>query len=212
MAEVLTPMRRAILEFIMAYQREKDFPPTIREIATNVGLSSSATVKNHIDVLKNAGYIVSDQHRARTLTVRLDSIESAPAPLASITSIRSIPYVGDVAAGTGVLAQENEHELMSIPEQFAGRHESFVLKVRGESMVEAGILPGDFIVVERQSHADKGSIVVAGIPGDEATVKRYFPQGSRVVLKPENATMEPMEFDANEVTIFGRVVSVLRSY
>jgi repressor LexA len=79
-------------------------------------------------------------------------------------------------------------------------------------MIEAGILPGDYVVVERQNTAEKGAIVVAGIPGDEATVKRYFPQGARVILKPENATMEPMEFDANEVTIFGRVVSVLRSY
>ena len=212
MAEVLTPMRRAILEFIMAYQREKDFPPTIREIATNVGLSSSATVKNHLDVLQNAGYLVSNKNEARTLTVRLDSEETMSGPVASISSIRSVPYVGDVAAGTGVLAQESEHEMMALPEQFAGRHDSFVLKVRGESMIDAGILPGDFIVVERQSFADKGAIVVAGIPGDEATVKRYFPQGMRVVLKPENATMEPMEFDANEVTIYGRVVSVLRSY
>jgi repressor LexA len=209
MAEALSPMRRSILEFIVAYQRERDFPPTIREIATHVGLSSSATVKNHIDVLKRAGYIVSNANQARTLTVRLDNEE---ATVASVTSIRSIPFVGDVAAGTGVLAQELDHELMAIPEQFAGRHDSFVLKVRGDSMIEAGILPGDYVVVERQNTAEKGAIVVAGIPGDEATVKRYFPQGARVILKPENATMEPMEFDANEVTIFGRVVSVLRSY
>ena len=126
--------------------------------------------------------------------------------------IRHIPFVGDVAAGTGVLAAENTHELMSIPEQFAGRGDSFVLQVRGESMIDAGILPGDFIVVQRQQTANKGEIVVAGIPGDEATVKRYFPQGSRTVLKPENSSMEPMEFDSSDVAVFGRVISVLRNY
>jgi len=210
MAEALTPMRRSILEFIVAYQREKDFPPTIREIATQVGLSSTATVKNHIEVLKNAGYIISNPKQPRTLTVLLD--DEGAQPMASVTSIRELPFIGDVAAGTGVLAEETSHDLMSIPEQFAGRGDSFVLQVRGESMIEAGILPGDFIVVARQSVADKGSIVVAGIPGEEATVKRYFPQGSRVILKPENAAMEPMEFDANDVAIYGRVISVLRSY
>ena len=207
MAETLTPMRRQILEFIISCQRERNFPPTIREIGDHVGLKSPATVANHITVLKNAGYIEKNAQQPRTLTVRLD-VEN---PVAD-QHIRHIPFVGDVAAGTGVLAQELSHELMSIPEQFAGRGDSFVLQVRGESMVEAGILPGDFVVVQRQTQANAGEIVVVGIPGDEATVKRYFPQGSRVVLKPENSTMEPMEFDAREVTLYGRVISVLRSY
>ena len=212
MAEVLTPMRRAILEFIVAYQREKDFPPTIREIGTHVGLSAPATVKNHIDVLRKAGYIVSNPNQPRTIQVHLDEPTTTATEPASITSIRRIPFIGDVAAGTGVLAAESHSEEMDIPEQFAGRRESFVLQVRGESMIEAGILPGDYLVVERQNVADKGAIVVAGIPGEEATVKRYFPQGSRVVLKPENKDMEPMEFDANDVTIYGRVISVMRNY
>jgi len=207
MAEILTPMRRQILEFIITCQRERSFPPTIREIGDHVGLKSPATVANHITVLKNAGYIEKNAQQPRTLTVRLD-VEN---PVAD-QHIRHIPFVGDVAAGTGVLAQELSHELMSIPEQFAGRGDSFVLQVRGESMIDAGILPGDFVVVQRQAHANTGEIVVAGIPGDEATVKRYFPQGSRVVLKPENATMEPMEFAALDVTLYGRVISVLRSY
>ena len=210
MAEVLTPMRRKILEFIVACQRERSFPPTIREIAAHVGLNAPATVANHIEVLKKAGYIEKNPKQPRTLTVRLDADDRSRD--STISTIRQIPFVGDVAAGTGVLAAENDHELMSIPEQFAGRGESFVLQVRGDSMVGAGILPGDFIVVQRQSSANKGEIVVAGIPGEEATVKRYFPQGTRVVLKPENATMEPMEFDSNEVSIFGRVISVLRNY
>ena len=210
MAEVLTPMRRKILEYIVTCQRERNFPPTIREIAAHVGLNAPATVANHIEVLKKAGYIEKNPKQPRTLTVRLDVADHVPD--STVSQIRQIPFVGDVAAGTGVLANEFEHELMSIPEQFAGRGESFVLQVRGDSMIEAGILSGDFIVVQRQLTANKGEIVVAGIPGDEATVKRYFPQGARVVLKPENATMEPMEFDASDVAIFGRVVSVLRYY
>jgi repressor LexA len=207
MADVLTPMRRQILEFIITCQRQRNFPPTIREIGDHVGLKSPATVANHIEVLKSAGYIEKNPQQPRTLTVRLDVENPIPDQ-----HIRHIPFVGDVAAGTGVLATENRHELMSIPEQFAGRGDSFVLQVRGESMVDAGILPGDFIVVQRQNIANKGEIVVAGIPGDEATVKRYFPQGARTVLKPENSQMEPMEFRSVDVTIFGRVISVLRSY
>jgi repressor LexA len=101
---------------------------------------------------------------------------------------------------------------MAVPEEFAGRGDSFILRVRGESMVEAGILSGDYVVVQRQSEANTGEIVVAGIPGDEATVKRFYPQGNRVILKPENSSMEPLEFSADEVSIYGRVVSVLRAY
>jgi repressor LexA len=203
-------MRRKILEFIVTCQRERNFPPTIREIAAHVGLNAPATVANHIEVLKKAGYIESNPKQPRTLTVHLDMQDTAQS--ASVTSLREIPFVGDVAAGTGVLASENHHEFMSLPEQFAGRGESFIVQVRGDSMIDAGILSGDYLVVQRDTTANKGEIVVAGIPDDEATVKRYFPQGSRVVLKPENSAMEPLEFDARDVVIFGRVVSVLRSY
>lgn len=207
MAEVLTPMRRKILEFIVSCQRERNFPPTIREIGEHVGLSSSATVANHIKVLKNSGYISHNPQQPRTLAVTLP-----PARSSNTSNVRALPYLGDVAAGTGVLADESTDELMSIPEEFSGRGESFVLRVKGDSMINIGILPGDFVVVERQSTANVGEIVVAGIPGGEATVKRFFPQGSRIVLKPENDSLEPLEFAAEDVTIFGRVISVFRRY
>lgn len=210
MAEALTPIRRAILEYIAAHQKERNFPPTIREIGAAVGLKSPATIKNHIDVLKETGHITADPQKPRTLMVKLD--QNAIIELDSVRGIRNIPLIGDVAAGTGVLAAETQGEFMALPEEFAGRGESFVLKVRGESMIDAAILPGDFVVVSRQVTANKGEIVVAGIPGEEATVKRYFPQGSRVILQPENSTMEPMEFDANDVVIYGKVISVLRNY
>jgi len=209
-AEALTPIRRAILEYIAAHQKERNFPPTIREIGAAVGLKSPATIKNHIDVLKETGHITADPQKPRTLMVKLD--ENAIVELDSVRGVRNVPLIGDVAAGTGVLAAETQGEFMALPEEFAGRGESFVLKVRGESMIDAAILPGDFVVVSRQVSANKGEIVVAGIPGEEATVKRYFPQGSRVILQPENATMEPMEFDANDVVIYGKVISVLRNY
>ncbi len=210
MAEALTPIRRAILEYIAAHQKERNFPPTIREIGAAVGLKSPATIKNHIDVLKETGHITADPQKPRTLMVKLD--ENAIVELDSVRGVRNIPLIGDVAAGTGVLAAETQGEFIALPEEFAGRGESFVLKVRGESMIDAAILPGDFVVVSRQVTANKGEIVVAGIPGEEATVKRYFPQGSRVILQPENSTMEPMEFDANDVVIYGKVISVLRNY
>jgi repressor LexA len=202
-------MRRQILEYIVTCQRERNFPPTIREIGDHVGLKSPATVANHIEVLKNAGYIGKNPQQPRTLTVRFDGATHA---LPAANGVRPIPLVGDVAAGTGTLADETVHEMVSLPEQFAGRGESFLLQVRGDSMIDAGILSGDYVVVERQSTANKGEIVVAGIPGEEATVKRYFPQGARVILKPENALLQPMEFDANDVTLFGKVISVLRRY
>lgn len=207
MAEVLTPMRRQILEFIVACQRERNFPPTIREIGDHVGLKSPATVANHITVLRDAGYISKNPQQPRTLTVRLE----ADVPRAD-HHVRELPFVGDVAAGTGVLGEEVTHELMAVPTQFAGRGESFVLRVRGDSMIEAGIISGDYVVVNRQSRAETGEIVVAGLPSGEATVKRFFAQGSRVILKPENSAMEPMEFSAEDVVLYGRVVAVLRSY
>jgi repressor LexA len=210
MAEVLTPMRRKILEYIVTCQRERNFPPTIREIAAHVGLNAPATVANHIEVLKKAGYIESNPKQPRTLTVHLDTEPITELPVAG--NLRPVPMLGDVAAGTGVFAGESTHDFVTLPEQFAGRGESFMLRVRGDSMIDAGILPGDFVVVQRESTATKGDIVVAGIPDGEATVKRFFPQGSRIVLKPENSTMEPLEFDATDVVIYGRVVSVLRSY
>ena len=121
------------------------------------------------------------------------------------------PLVGDVAAGTDVLAQENVEELLPVPLDFTGEGELFMLRVRGDSMIELGILDGDFVVAVQQATAKKGDIVVAGIPGDEATVKTYMPSGDgAVTLQPANSTMKPMEFPADDVTVYGRVVTVMR--
>ena len=124
--------------------------------------------------------------------------------------MRHVPLVGDVAAGTDVLAQENVEELLPVPADFTGEGELFMLRVRGNSMIEAGILDGDFVIAVQQPTASNGDIVVAGIPDGEATVKTFSKRNSKIVLTPSNATMEPMVFDIGDVQIYGRVVTVMR--
>ncbi len=124
--------------------------------------------------------------------------------------MRHVPLVGDVAAGTDVLAEENVEEIMPLPADLCGDGELFMLRVRGDSMVDAGILDGDYVVARAQQTAEKGDIVIAGIPGDEATVKTYTRKGTKVVLLPANEALAPMEFDADEVAVYGRVVTVMR--
>jgi repressor LexA len=207
MAEVLSGKRLEILEYISSSLQDRGYPPSVREIGQAVGLASSATVHSHLAVLQKEGFLVKDPSKPRAITVRWD-----PASGAAISSLptRSVPLVGTVAAGTGVLAQENVEELYSLPEEFTGKGETFMLKVRGDSMIGDGILDGDYVVVRHQPTADDGDIVVAGIPGEEATVKRLRRQGATVILVPSNPEMAPMEFPAEDVSIFGKIVSVLR--
>ncbi len=207
MAEVLSDKRREILEFIGTCLRERGYPPSVREIGQAVGLASSATVHSHLAVLQKEGFLQRDPTKPRAMTVSFD-----PASGAAIAKLptRTVPLVGTVAAGTGVLAQENVEDLYSLPEEFTGKGETFMLKVRGDSMIGAGILDGDYVVVRHQPTAEDGDIVVAGIPDEEATVKRLRRQGASVILIPANDSMAPLEFSADEVTIFGKVISVLR--
>ena len=203
----LTGKRREILEFIAAELRGRGYPPSVREIGEAVGLTSSSTVHAHLTTLQKQGYLRRDPTKPRALEVRYDAmsgaaIERRPA--------RHVPLIGEVAAGTDVLAQENVEELLPLPEDFTGEGTVFMLRVRGDSMIEAGILDGDYVVVRQQPEANKGDTVVAGIPGDEATVKTYGRRGAKVVLTPANSAMVPMVFDPQEVTIYGKVVSVLR--
>jgi len=206
MAEVLSSKRREILEFIAECLRERGYPPSVREIGEAVGLNSSATVHTHLAVLQREGYLQRDPTKPRAIQVRFDpssQVAMAAAPT------RFVPLVGDVAAGTGVLAQENVEELLPLPEQFTGTGSTFMLRVRGDSMIDVGIFDGDFVVVRQQPEAELGD-VVAGIPDDEATVKSYGRRGGKVILTPANASMEPMEFDPADVTVYGKVVTVLR--
>jgi repressor LexA len=207
MTESLTDRQRQILEIIETHMRERGYPPSVREIGEAVGLTSPSTVHAHLATLQRLGYLRRDPTQPRALEVRHDPTTDA---VAERRPVRHVPLLGDVAAGTDVLAQENVEEVLPLPADFTGDGDLFLLRVRGESMIEAGILDGDFVVARSQPDAEKGDIVVAGIPGEEATVKTYTRKGGKVVLLPANPALEPMVFDPDEVTIFGRVVTVLR--
>ncbi len=204
---VLTDRQRAILEFLESTMRERGYPPSVREIGAAVGLNSPSTVHSHLAQLEAAGYLRRDPTKPRAIEVCFDASSGA---IAERRPTRHVPLVGDVAAGTDVLAQENVEELMPVPEDFTGDGELFMLRVRGDSMIDAGILDGDFVVVRRQDIAANGDIVVAGIPGDEATVKTFTRDGDTITLLPANASLDPMPFPASEVSVFGKVVTVLR--
>jgi repressor LexA len=207
MVEALTGKRREILDFIARSQRDRGYPPSVREIGDAVGLASSATVHTHLAVLQREGYLRRDPTKPRAIQVRHD-----PASGTQVTTavVRHVPLLGDVAAGTGVLARENVEELMPLPEDFTGTGSVFMLKVRGDSMIDAGIFDGDFVVVRQQPLAETGDIVVAGIPDEEGTVKRFGRRRGKVVLTPANERLAPMVFEPDEVVIYGKVVSVLR--
>jgi repressor LexA len=203
----LTGKRREILDFIAAELRARGYPPSVREIGEAVGLTSSSTVHTHLTTLQRQGYLRRDPTKPRAIEVRYDAnsgfaIDRRPA--------RHVPLVGSVAAGTDVLAEENIEELLPLPEDFTGDGQVFMLRVRGDSMIDAGILDGDYVVVRQQKEAEKGDVVVAGIPGGEATVKTYSRRGAKVVLTPANPTMSPMVFPPDDVDLYGKVVTVLR--
>ena len=207
MSETLTPRQREILHVIEKSMQERGYPPSVREIGEAVGLNSPSTVHNHLATLQKMGFLRRDPTKPRAIEVRFDTnsevaMERRPA--------RHVPLIGDVAAGTDVLAQENVEDLIPLPTDFTGEGELFMLRVRGQSMIEAGILDGDFVVARQQRVAENGDIVVAGIPGEEATVKKFKKNGSKITLIPANESMSPMEFSADEVTLYGKVVTVMR--
>ena len=208
----LTNRQSQILEYIDSAIRDKGYPPTVREIGQAVGLNSPSTVHNHLNTLQDKGYLRRDPTKNRAIEVHWDAGSGAVIDRRPVTHV---PLVGDVAAGSGVLAAQNVEEVMPLPSDLTGEGELFMLRVRGDSMIEAGIFDGDFVVARKQETADPGEIVVAGISGEEATVKTFNREGSCIVLEPANATMSPMRFETNanpeeQVQIFGKIVTVLR--
>ena len=203
----VTARQQRILDFIKRTVQERGYPPTVREIGEAVGLTSPSTVHTHLATLQRRGFLMRDPTKPRAIEVRYD-----PASGASVERrpVSHVPLVGDVAAGTDVLAAENVEELVPVPSDLTGEGPLFMLRVRGDSMVDAGILDGDFVVVRSQQEARDGEVVVAGIPGEEATVKILRRRGRKVVLEPANARLAPMELAPGDVRIYGRVVSVLR--
>ncbi len=202
-ARSLTKRQQEVLDFIRAEIHRKGFPPSVREIGEAVGLSSSSTVHSHLSALESKGYIRRDPSKPRALEV-FDFRDTERG--VDYGQVRAVPIVGTVAAGAPILASENIEGTMSLPSEVADET-TFILKVRGDSMIDAGILDGDHVVVRQQSTAVNGDIVVALIE-DEATVKRFYHEGHRVRLQPENPTMEPIY--ATELAILGKVVALFR--
>ena len=203
----LSQRQQQILEFIDTETRERGYPPSVREIGTAVGLTSPSTVHSHLATLQDRGYLRRDPTKPRALEVCLDPVSGAAVER---STVRHVPLVGDVAAGTDVLAHENIEGSLPLPAEFTGDGELFMLRVRGDSMIGAGILDGDHVVVRSQPTADQGDLVVAGIQGDEGTVKRFRTEGETVVLVPANPAFSEQRYPADEVTVFGKVVTVLR--
>ncbi len=192
--------QQRILDFIKSEIQTKGYPPSVREIALAVGLKSTSTVHGHLQRLEKRGLLHRDAMKPRAMEVVGD-------PNFVRNNSTAVPVIGRVTAGVPILAEENLDEYVAIPEVMLGEGEHFILLVRGESMIEAGILDGDYIVVRKTADAMNGDIVVAMID-DSATVKRFFKEDGRFRLQPENRTMEPIYTD--EVTILGKVVSLYR--
>jgi repressor LexA len=203
----LSDRQRAILTVIEQHLADRGYPPSVREIGEAVGLTSPSTVHTHLATLQRLGYLRRDPTKPRALEVRYDAASGATAERAAA---RHVPLVGDVAAGTDVLAHQHVEELVPVPSELCGEGELFMLRVRGTSMIDAGILDGDLVVVRRQPDAGDGEIVVAGLDGEEATVKTLRKRGDTIVLEPANDALEPIEIPAEDAVVFGRVVTVLR--
>jgi repressor LexA len=206
-ASRITPRQRQVLDFIEQQMRERGYPPSVREIGEAIGLTSPSTVHSHLNTLQRLGYLRRDPTKPRAIEVRWDPNSGA---VMERRPVRHVPLVGDVAAGTDVLAEENVEEVLPVPADFTGDGELFMLRVRGDSMIEAGILDGDYVIAVQQPIASNGDTVVAGIPGGEATVKKFSKRGSKVTLSPANAAMEPISLDEGDVELYGRVVTVMR--
>ena len=198
----MTSRQQEIFQFIKRYASKYGYPPTVREIGKAVGLASSSTVHAHLANLEKYGVLRRDPTKPRAIELLFDKAKKAVVP-----DEGALPLVGRVAAGAPVLAEENIEDYVQVPAVAGGDEGEYVLQVSGESMRDAGILAGDYVVVRRQDSARDGEIVVA-LLGDEATVKRFFRERDHVRLQPENPSMEPIR--SRDVQVLGRVVGVFR--
>ena len=197
----LSSKQQQILDVIQTSIRQKGYPPSVREIGELVGLKSPSTVHMHLSKLEQLGAIRRESDKNRAIDVVGD------APLRNVSMV-SVPYVGRVTAGQPVLAVENIEETYPMPADLVGQENVFMLKVDGDSMIQAGIFDGDFIIVRDQDSARNGDIVVALVDGEEATVKRFFHEKDRVRLQPENDRLSPIY--SRDVSVLGKVIGVYR--
>ena len=212
---MLTGRQQEIWDFLVDYVDRHGYPPTVREVGEKVGLASPSTVHAHLANLERAGYLRRDPTKPRALELigHRRAAAAEPVELRPERETHSLPLVGQIAAGGPLLAEENVEDYIGVPEPLSRGGEEFLLRVKGESMVNAGILDGDIVVVRRQQDARNGEIVVALVGDDEsaneATVKRFFREDRRVRLQPENDALEPIY--APHVQILGKVTGVFRS-
>ena len=210
---MLTARQQEIWNFLVEYVDRHGYPPTVREIGERVGLASPSTVHAHLANLERAGLLKRDPSKPRALELLgREKKEAAPAAApVERDDVQRLPLLGEIAAGGLLLAEQSVEDYMTVPEELA--RGDFLLRVKGESMIEAGILPGDLVVVRRQQSADNGDVVVAlggaDETAEEATVKTFYRENGRVRLQPENSSMEPIY--ADHVQILGKVTGVFRS-
>lgn len=197
----LTKRQKEVLVFVQRYADAHGYPPSVREIGQALGLTSSSTVHSHLSALEKKGFLRRDPSKPRALEILRDEREIP------VKKIVSIPVVGGVTAGQPILAQQNIEDYFPLPADFIRAEECFMLKVRGDSMIDAGIYDGDLLVVRRQHSARDGDIVVARLD-DEATVKRFYREGDRIRLQPENSRLQPIF--ARELAIEGIALAVIR--
>lgn len=206
----LTKRQQEIFDFIKRYSAGHGYPPTVRDIGKAVGLASSSTVHAHLANLEKVGLLRRDPSKPRAIELLDKAASSASSAVEAVKSAvlpSGLPLVGHVAAGQPLLAEENIEEYVQIPGLAGGEDGEYLLRVRGDSMIKAGILPDDIVVVRSQDTAADGEIVVA-LVGEEATVKRFFKEDDHVRLQPENDALEPIR--SREVKVLGRVVGVMR--
>lgn len=205
-ARDITERQRQILDLIHDTVERRGYPPSVREIGDAVGLSSPSTVHSHLSTLVEHGYLRRDPSKPRAIEVvdpgRDTDLRRVP--------VRDVPLVGRIAAGSPILAEQDIEEIFPLPTELVGNDPVFMLRVQGDSMIDAGIFDGDLVVIRRQPDANDGDLVAALVDGEEATVKRLRRDDGKVVLVPENRAYEPMVFEEG-VEILGRVVAVLRS-
>ena len=203
----LTKRQQEIFDFIKKYSAKYGYPPTVRDIGKAVGLASSSTVHAHLANLEKLGLLRRDPSKPRAIELFDRAVGQAVDSMRELVKPSGLPLVGQVAAGQPILAEENIEDYIDVPAEAGREQGEYILRIRGESMKDAGILEGDFVVVRPQENATDGDIVVA-LVGEEATVKRYFRENDHVRLQPENATMEPIR--SKEVRVLGQVVGLFR--
>ncbi len=201
MGKGLTKRQREILTYVMSSMQQRGYPPSVREIGAALGLTSSSTVHSHLTALEKKGFIHRDPSKPRAIEILKDGASQPP------KRVVNVPVLGRIAAGHPLLAEENVEDVFPLPRDLVREDAAFILRVRGESMIEVGILEGDYLVIRQQATANNGEIVAA-LLGDEATVKRFYRERDHIRLQPENRTMAPIL--TRDATILGKVVALIR--